>query len=351
LTEAGLTANAIPATDFFAEFAAAAATACDASGDTVVIDLALGSSLVRLRFAGDAFADPVLRAIGHLSADGDVPDATITIWDSASTGVPAPGFPWTETAARGTPVGFDHPRLRTIVDPGFGGVTMFDTDTRTGVVWAPSAANLPWWERAAPLRAALYWSTVRPGQHFVHAGAVGTRSGGVLFAGRGGSGKSTLALACVEHGLLYAGDDYVLVTDDPAPAAHCVYRSAKVDPASFDLVPGMRGAADGTPAPGDKAVLDVASHRPDSVVSHVPLTAIVHPRITTAREPVLREVSAREGLLALAPSTVYQLPGDGSSALATLGAIARQVPSYVLEAGPDAAANAACIARLVEETS
>ena len=202
---------------FFSQFEAAAAEAVRRSSPGVSLDLAMGHSRVRLRFASAAFAAAAIPALDHLEArPGIAPDAVITVWDSASTGVPAPDFPWSDLAPRGTPIGFGHPSLRTIVDPDFGGVTMFDTTSRAGVVWAPAALELPWWERAAPLRAALCWASVQPGQHFVHGGAVGGPAGGVLLAGRGGSGKSTLALACVEHGMGYAGDDYVLVTTSPA---------------------------------------------------------------------------------------------------------------------------------------
>jgi hypothetical protein len=226
---------------------------------------------------------------------------------------------------------------------------MFDTVSRAGVVWAPAALELPWWERAAPLRAALCWASVQPGQHFVHGGAVGGPAGGVLLAGRGGSGKSTLALACVEHGMGYAGDDYVLVTTSPGPVAHAVYRSAKVDPESLRLVPGMKGAVDDAPIrPGDKAVLHVGRHHPARAVDALPITAIVNPHVTGAARPTLHRVSPRDALVKLAPSTLYQLPGDAASALATMSAVARQVPSYVLEVGGDLRAAASVVAELAE---
>jgi hypothetical protein len=340
---------------FFAEFLEAGEQAERAAGG-VAADLAIGPSVVRVRFAGPAYADPVLRALGHLaaaagseySAGPRSPDATVVVWDSASTGVAAPRLPWTHQS-HGQPVGYDDSRFRIFLAPGMGGVTMFDTAERVGVVWAPSADGLAWWERAAPIRAALSWATVAPGRHLIHAGAVGVSgSHGVLLAGRGGSGKSTLALACVERGLDYAGDDYVLLATEPSPTAHAVYRSAKVDPASLDLVPAMRGAVSVAPAaPGDKAVLDVGRHRPERMASFVRVGAVVHPRITGVDGPVLRRLSARDALMTLVPSTVFQLPGDGESAMATLTELVRATPSFVLETGVDLAAAADAVASLV----
>ena len=181
------------------------------------------------------------------------------------------------------------------------------------MVWAPSAVDLPWWELAAPLRCALAWAVERPGQILAHAGAVGGAAGGVLLTGRGGSGKSTLAVACLEHGLDYAGDDYVLVTTEPQAVAHAVYRSAKLAPRTLELLPGIAAAAGGAlPADDRKVVVDIARHRPERMRASIPITAIVHPRIGGDRA-ALRNASPRDSLMALAPTTLLQMPGDGAA--------------------------------------
>src|SRR4051812_7098903 len=85
----------LDALGFFSAFEAAAADAVASSSDTVAIDLTVGRSRVRLRFASAPFAAAAIPALDHLEARPGVgPDATITVWDSASTGVPAPDFPW-----------------------------------------------------------------------------------------------------------------------------------------------------------------------------------------------------------------------------------------------------------------
>ena len=131
--------------------------------------------------------------------------------------------------------------------------------------------------------------------------------------------------------------------------AHAVYRSAKVDPESLKLLPGMKAALDGAPIrPGDKAVLHVGRHQPAQAVDALPISAIVNPRVTGAARPTLQRVSPRDALVKLAPSTLYQLPGDAASALATMSAVARHVPSYVLEVGADVRAAASVVAELAE---
>src|SRR5688500_219536 len=58
-------------------------------------ELAIGPVRVRLRFAGDELAQRMLPAFAHLVVDEvAVPDLTLNVWDSRSTGVEAPPFPW-----------------------------------------------------------------------------------------------------------------------------------------------------------------------------------------------------------------------------------------------------------------
>jgi hypothetical protein len=48
-------------------------------------------------------------------------------------------------------------------------------------------------------------------------------------------------------------------------------------------------------------------------------------------------VTAGAVLAALAPSTLFQLPGAGSTAIKTMKKLVGQVPGYILELGTDTA--------------
>src|SRR5205807_9852223 len=98
--------------------------------------------------------------------------------------------------------------------------------------------------RAVPLRPLLGWVLASPGRHLVHAGAVGSEGQGVLLAGSGGAGKSTTAVACVEAGMSYVGDDYVLLSTGEPPAAHAIYGTAKLDRRSLATLPDLASGAD-----------------------------------------------------------------------------------------------------------
>ena len=129
---------------------------------------------------------------------------------------------------------FDGERIRAIMhlDPVI--VSLFDPVRSIALYWTRDVARIPVWDWGTPLRIILNeWAKLH-GLFLVHSGAVGIAEGGVIFAGKSGSGKSTSALACLDDGdLLYAGDDYSLVSVTAGPVVHSLYSSAK-----------LKGAAD-----------------------------------------------------------------------------------------------------------
>jgi hypothetical protein len=206
---------------------------------------------------------------------------------------------------------------------------------------------VPWHERGAPLRPALHRWAALAGRHFVHAAAVATEAGGVLLAGPSGSGKSTTALACLEAGLDYAGDDYVILE---GRQAHCLYSTAKLDLGALERLPGLAPAVtDLRRGREDKAVLDVHAHRADRVRSPLPVDAIVIPTVGGSGPPRTRPASPGEALRALAPTTLIQLPGAAHERMQAMAKLVRRVPAYRVELGDDVAAVAGEIARICTE--
>jgi hypothetical protein len=204
--------------------------------------------------------------------------------------------------------------------------------------FARDAERVPWWERGAPLRAALHWLVGRGagGRHLVHAAAVGDDAGGVLIGGAGGSGKSTLALACAAAGLGYAGDDYVLLAPGPPPVAHALYSSAKATAETLRRVPAWRGQHAEPGAGDDKTVLQLAPAHPEVVRRRVRLRGVVLPSVDPAgRGGGLEPVAPAQALLALAPSSLLQLPGARQEALSAIGALVRTLPCWRLALGDD----------------
>jgi predicted O-methyltransferase YrrM len=315
--------------------------------------LVIAESAIRMRFAGPELEPALLPAFAHALGDsGNPSELEILLWDSESTGVSGPETPWLagEVRPRGDVLGYEHAGIRTLCEPLSGAVAVFDPELQTMVYWVLESGIIPWYETGAPLRAALHEWATGSGRHFVHAGAVGCDGKGVLLTGLSGSGKSTTALACLEAGMDYAGDDYVILTPSERPRAHCLYSTAKLDAGSLERLPGLRAAiSDFRRGEEEKTVLDLHRHRPAQLRASLPVDAIVLPSIGTGERPTLRRTSAADALRAVAPSTLLQLPRAGRSDMDAMVALVRGTPAWRLELGSDMTAVPDLIAEVCQE--
>jgi hypothetical protein len=277
-----------------------------------VEDLAIAGVRLRLSFADAAMRERILPALAHRSSSpAGTADVTFFITER-STPVPPEGDP-------GTRVAYFAPSRA---------LSVYDTARRVGTFSVPDATLLPFYERAAPLRTLLHWALEPYGCRLAHAAAVATSAGGALLAGRGGSGKSTTALGCLRNGFRYAGDDYVGVTlDGDAARAHSLFCTAKVAESGEE----------------EKTVLYLSDVAPS-----FPLRAVILPRVAGGVSR-LRRASGAEALRALAPTTMFQLPGNGE-ALSSMAALARTLPAWSLELGDDRENIPGLVARAIEES-
>lgn len=291
----------------------------------------IGGLLVRLRFAGPALLSRLTLALEHLSApSGPDPALTVCIWDSESTGVTFPAPDHLPDEPRDT-----HENI--VWHCGVSGVlSVLDIQKKLAVWWVADARHLPYSESGSPLLTILHWWLGTEGCQVVHAAAVGTSKGGVLLVGKGGSGKSTTAKACLGSELLYAGDDYCAVQISPQPCIHSLYSSSKVCASDVPRYPHLEGAlSNRSHLSEEKALYFLARHLPDALSQGFPLRAVLLPQVTGLTETRTVRISPAGSLLALAPSTLFQLPGAGIADFERLSALVRSVPSYILELGTD----------------
>jgi hypothetical protein len=334
--------------------AASFARASEAAGGVSVADYVIGGFSVSLRFAGRAFHERVTPAFAHLAAAESeraaTPNLTISLWDSASTGVEPPPRPRTSpNDAPGTLYHFHEPPLRGAYQAGQEALSVFDAEAGVAWYWVANVFDLPWWEQASPIRQILFWWLGSRGYLQVHGAAVGTEEGGVLVVGQAGSGKSTVALACLGSDLLYAGDDYVAVALEP-PRVASLYNSGKLDWLHLHerlphLLPVLANSEDSNE---EKAVLNVQQHFPDQTTSGFQLAALLVPTLRPERQaPSLVPGSREAAFTALGPSTILQLHTAGAGEFATLSSLVASLPCYSLELGSDLSAIPEAISELL----
>lgn len=338
MSSAGLL-DAADASACSARAQAAFERAAIAAGGIVLRSYTIAGLSVTLRFAGSGLVERLSAALEHHPEGGHgAPGLTVSIWDTASTGVPLPRFPddavdgGTSGAARTT----EAPAVRAKYRPDQRSLSLLDRRADVATFCMLDGARLPYWETGAPLRLILHWWMADHGRQLVHAAALGTATRGLLLAGRGGSGKSSTALACLGSGLRYAGDDYCLVSFDPHPRAHSLYGSAKLNADQAGRFPHLAPVlVNADKLASEKALFMVHRLFPHHMQESFAVGAIVVPVITEGRRSWLEPTSPGSALLALAPSTILQLPGAGRGAFATVSRLVRRVPCYLLHLGAD----------------
>ena len=302
---------------------------------------------VLLQVASERFHQRVAPAFGHLKdSSGAPPELTIRVWDTGG-GAPPP-LPEAPPGPRGTVYYSDEGGMRIAYLPHLQLLSVLDAERAVAWFWCARAETLPFWEASAPFRQILHWWFGPRNMLLLHAAAVGRAGGGVLLVGRGGSGKSTSALSCLDSELLYAGDDYVAVSDADR-LVYSLYSSGKLEPGHATRLPHLpRPAISGDGSEDEKAVFFVQDRFADRIVESFPLRAVLAPRIggdTTRMIPL----DGGAALRALAPSTLLQLHPAEPAAFGRMARLVGRVPTFQFELGPEIAAIPSAIERLLDE--
>jgi hypothetical protein len=296
---------------------------------------------VRILGAGDAVLDRILPAIAHLRSEWEgEPELTICAWDSASTGVEFPALSWFDPARP--------PQLETLyrgeeTEAGFYSfvsrvLSLLDRRAGRAVYWTADARDLPGFESACPLRTVLHWWHGERGRVFAHAGCVGCDGDGVLITGMSGRGKSTTALTCLLSGMSYASDDYVLLDQTGAGVvAHSLYAVGKLVPSQVERFPILGRLGEGVFSGPllDKTMIMLGERFAERMATSLRVRAIVVPQVTGRVDSRCLPAAQSRALLAMMPSTMFQLPGSGEREFALLSRAVKRLPCYILEAGTD----------------
>lgn len=322
-------------------------------GEVCERHLAFAGRAVRLRVVGRTLFAQLVRPFEHLAEASSTGAAALAIdvWDDTlAHHLPAPEREgdvtlWREMTVQSADDRFVAQRLPH---------TMSCLDRRgshlvAGIAWHD---RIFIYERAKPFaRALLNWYNDRDVQ-VIHAGLVAHGGQGVLLAGRSGSGKSTSTLACALGGLAFLGEDYVALESrgDGRFVGHSVYNSVFLDSTHLRRFDGLAAhAVHGRPPQEAKSVVLLAQVAPDAMAREATIRALVFPRVGEGAEAALAPMSRPEALLALAPSSLLQIPNRqlGRAGFGRLAQLVERLPCYRMSVGEDLASIPRCLAPLL----
>ena len=214
---------------------------------------------------------------------------------------------------------------------------IYDREQGFGMQWMIASRSYPDWEPGAPLRVLLHWAYRFQNKRLSHAGTLGKNGEGIVLVGTGGSGKSGTVIGGIAHGLDSVGDDFVLIeNDDNAVTAHPLFKTLKQDRQGLERLDlYARLSANRKTNWQDKFEFDSTELSGRPLVNQLNIRAIVIPKIAHAATSTIRPVPKNRAMLALAPTGLFQMPGERDSGVQFYSEIVRQIPCFELALSSD----------------
>jgi hypothetical protein len=311
---------------------------------------ALPGASLTIGYSSPQFAELCDRAYVSVSPADDARPVTIAVVDQEAMphmprwSGPAPGFHGVTTvlAEHGLRAAYDADHLTWDI---------YDASRALGVRAMQATTLRPPWEPSFPLRLLLHWAGRSPERGMVHAGTLGHEGRGVFLVGAGGSGKSGTTLSGILNGLGSVGDDYVAVSSRGSIVeTQPLLRRMKQD------VDGLRrlgletgkGGLDSPPNWQGKIEFDFEALVPGARAEHLAMTAILMPHIARASSSSFRSATAREAMIAMAPSSLFQLHGSWREDFGLIASIARALPAFHFDLSESPVEIAAAIRAFLE---
>lgn len=310
--------------------------------------LSIGNRSVDIHCADAPVGGLIRPAMAHLTTLGDRGDAAgagvadfhVRAWSATAT-FPAPKLPVSEgdMLVRDRVAALCTDRFHTVMEAHFRTITLVDRVRRRALYCAHDPETVPYYERAAPLRA-LWLAWLAPhGALPVHGAAVSRAGEGLLLTAPGGNGKSTTALLALDAGWEYLADDWCLVenmeSNAPAPALHSLYNTTKLRPDNLVRFPNLQSAIHNHDKLDDeKATIFLHSVAPEKLKRSARLRAIVVPHVGTGSETTFALAPAATAFHAMVGVT-STLAGAGREVPSLLLKLCKAAPVYQLTLGHD----------------
>ena len=282
----------------------------------------------------------IAATLAHLEVRDEAPvDFTICCWDDKAAGVKLP-LPtrWmiNQTAHCCLGILTNH-RFRTFYIEWLRILCCADMEANIAYCCYGDAEHLLMYEISGPLRPLFNAICNRRGMQLVHASAVGTPRGSVLFAGPPGAGKSTVAVLCLQDGLCYQSDDLCVLTAEKRPRSLSLYNIAKLREDAIPRFPSLQPILAYFQEEHEerKAFFYVHQHFPGQVLKEAPVCALVLPRVGGEASSRLERAAPMEAVRAIISWSIKEMPkSDSLGEKIMLQAVAR-LPAYRLHMGRD----------------
>jgi hypothetical protein len=332
-----------------------------AAAERAELSLSMSGVPTRLRIAGGALGSRVMRPLRHLALDQPKrPRLQIDLWDETETGIACQSCApddsidmWGEWKCS--------PDGRYVIHHRRTAFEMYDRQEQRIVGWSVGPLHVSHHERGRPLlRVLMQWHRDN-GLNLIHGGLVSSDGFGVLFVGKSGAGKSTTSLMCTLDGMDFLSEDFLALgrNTDGSHTGYSIFASAKLHPEHLARFPRLRDIAL-APEHGDddKSLLFLEDVPGVRVANEVRIGAVVAPRVGDAPTCRASQISRREALLHLAPSTLVLMNCYGLGLrrgevvlknLDDFGKLLDACPCYRLELGRDINSVAPAVRGIIDQ--
>ena len=222
--------------------------------------------------------------------------------------------------------------FRLHIDPQYQIYSIFNRQMKCGIQLSRNPNFYPPWESSGPLRIFIHWYLASVGISLVHAGTLGIRNTGALFAGPGGIGKSSTVVSGIMNGLQSVGDDYVSVEIREKIILRPVYNIVKINPERLEK---MGGSSNRTVNWQNKVEIKFSEFQNFTHTEFIEAKILCLPKVSNLNKTRFIQTSSNHGFLTLAPSGLAQLPGERDFLFRACAEISRRLPCYILELGLD----------------
>lgn len=206
-------------------------------------------------------------------------------------------------------------------------------NTSQAIYWVASIENLYPLD-GRPLRNIFQWLLEDSNYQIVHAAGVGFKDQGVIITGGSGAGKSTAAVACFCSELGFAGDENVVLSSSSPYSVYSLYNSTNLDRNSIGLLAFM-GEDIFQPKENlsNKNLYYMADRFESNIINNFPLKAILVSSVSGIGRSKIETIPKMKALTALAPTSIFQIPGNQNEAFERMGKVVKNTPCYQLTLG------------------